>query len=320
MESIQKSDARDGLVHPRTIKLRYHVRYGEVAVSSQVGSILLVVLTVVLASVIALFMTGLVEFSEPPPTLNYICSHVPGRWNIHIISVSESVSISEFRLVAAHENGTYVKYDTNADLITDRRLVTGLDSLVVLSASWPMFSPLVFVDHDANGKITAGDFLTVFGLYFPSVAPFLDATRGYQEVEPAPGGIPRGSQLLIVASPTTLTLGTIDPGDVVRVTLDKGGPFEVTKEGIASSCGYFVALVNVNETWVPASYMQTTFVIRPGEVDEWTQIIPFKVRMEEPISPEDRERYDAVTRPMGYGDVIVIVHVESNTIVLKFKL
>ncbi len=301
-------------------KLRPPIRGDDEAVSTQVSSVMLVVITVVLASVTAFFVTGLARFPEPLPTLNNICSHVPGRWNIQITGVSERVPISEFRLIAVHADGTYVKYDTDADLVTDRRLVTGLDSLVAPSANWPSFSPLVFVDHDADGKISAGDFMTVFGLYFPLVAPLLDATRGYQEVDPAPGGIPRGSQLLVVASSTTLPGSNIDPGDAVRVTLDKGGPFEVTVEGVASACGIFVALVNVEPTWVPATYMQTTFTVRPRQVDEWTETIPFKVRMDEPVAPSDRERYDAVTRPLGSGDLIILVHIISNTIVLEVRL
>jgi hypothetical protein len=303
-----------------SFRRRLGIRRDEGAVSAQVGSVMLVVITVVLASVTALFVTGLVRLPEPPPTLSFVCSHASNRWDIHMTSVSEQVSISEFRLLAVHANGSYIKYDTDADLTPDRRLVGGLDSLRVLSADWPHLSPLVFVDHDANGKVGPGDFLVAFGLYFSPVAPLLDATRGFEEVEPAPGGIPRGSQLLIVASPATLTLGTINPGDTVRVTLDKGGPFEITREGVASASGTFVALVDVEMGWVPATYTHTTITVRPGEVDEWTEVIPFKVRKEEPITPAMRERYEALNRPLGFGDVVSLIHTSSNAVVLRFRL
>jgi hypothetical protein len=45
----------------------------------------------------------------------------------------------------------------------------------------------------------------------------------------------------------------------------------------------------------------------------------FKVRMDEPISLLERERYDAVTRTLGRGDLISLVHISSSTIVLEVR-
>ena len=320
METTPGPLNEEGMARRRTDRLRRCLRSDEGAAASQVGTLLLVIITIVLSTVVGGFAFGLVKFPEPPPTLDYISSHVPNRWNIHISSVSEQFPISGFRLITTKGDGDFVVYDTDGDAVPDSLLVAGLTSLVVLSAAGPQHSPLVYVDADADGNVSPGDFMVAYQPFYTPFAPFLDATRGYQVVDPAPGGIPRGSQLLIVASSTTLSGGTIDPWDTVRVTLDKGGPFEVTKEGIVSACGVFVALVDVETTWVPATYMQTTFTVRPGEADEWSESIPLKVRMDEPLTLSEREWYDAVARPLGFGDVITLVHTGSNTVVLRLRL
>jgi len=299
------------------------VRRADAAVTAQIGALLLVVITVVLTVVVGLFATGLVRLPEEAPTMGCVGSRACDRWNtwsIQIEDVSETLPISQYRVIVDHPNGTRVMYDTDGDLRPDEPLVAGLESLVVSGADVPHTAPVVFIDQDLDGRVGPADTIVVFGTYFALAGPLLDATRGYKPVDRAPAGIPIESQMLIVVCEDTLPGSAASPGDRVVVTLDKGGPFEVVREGYVSGSGYFTSMVSISGDWQPAQYMQTTFTLRPGEVDEWSANIPFKVRMHEHISPERRAFFDNATSPMRPGDVIAVVHEASDTVVMRYTL
>lgn len=281
------------------------------------------VITVSLSSVVGLFLFGLVKLPEPAPTLNCVGSRACDRWSswsIQVEDVSKRLPMSQYRVIAEHPNGSKVMYDTDGDLKVDRPLVAGLDSLVVSGADVPHIAPVVFVDQDQDGRVGPADTFVVFGTYFALAGPLLDATRGYKPVERAPGGIPVDSQMLIVVCEDTLPGSAALPGDRVNVTLDKGGPFEVSREGVVSGSGYFTSMVSITGEWRPSQYMQTTFTVRRGELDEWSTTIPFKVRMHEHVSADQRARYDSATTPLRIGDVITLVHTASNSVVMRYTL
>ncbi len=296
------------------------VRRDDGAVVSQVGTILLVILTVVMATAVGAYVMRLAQYDESPPTLEVITTSQPDRMHAHIKHASDARPISEFRLLARDDAGNMIIYDSDGDAVGDAIISTRLDELSVTSASGPMKHPLVFVDADGDGRVSSGDFITYRHPFFPPISPFIDTTHGYKVVEMAPNGIHRDSVMLVVASPDVLPGSDILPGDTVRVTIAKGGVVFHQVEGIAGIGGIWTTTIDIPMDWTPANYGDTTITVRPGEFDEWSLLYPFKVLPENPVSKAEQAYYDRLNNPLVDGSRIALVHIPSNTVVIEFMV
>lgn len=296
------------------------VRRDDGAVVSQVGTILLVVLTVVMATAVGAYVMRLVQADEAAPTLEVVTTSQPDRMHAHIKHASDARPISEFRLLARDEAGNMIIYDSDGDAVGDAIISIRLDELSVTSASGPMKHPLVFVDADGDGRVSSGDFITYRHPFFPPIAPFIDTTHGYKVVETAPNGIHRDSKMLVVASPDVLPGSDILPGDTVQVTIAKGGVVFHQVEGIAGIGGIWTTTIDIPMDWVPAIYGDTTITVRPGEFDEWSLLYPIKIMPENPVSKAEQAYYDRLNNPLVDGSRIALVHIPSNTVVIEFMV
>lgn len=296
------------------------IRRSEAATISNVGTVLLVILTVAMISIVGAFIMGMAQFDKEAPTLGVVMTSQTDRMHAHISEVSESRPLSEFRLLARLNDGTLVIYDSDGDAVADKAMSVNLDELSVISASGPLKAPLVYVDSDQDGRVSSGDYLTFRHPFFPPLSPMIDVTHGYKIVEMAPRGIPRDTKMLIVASSDTVPGGEIEPGDLVRVTIAKGGTVYLEEEGRASSGGIWTTTVDIPMTWEPATFGQTKFTVRPGEVDEYTMDYPFKVMPSNPPSKAEQAYWEKLNNPVVDGTDIVLVHKPSNSIVLEFTV
>jgi len=295
-------------------------RRDEGAGVSQIGTILLVALVMVMATIVGAYVTRLANFDKPPPSLEIITTTEPDRMYAHIKHVSEARPISEFRLLARDIDGNMVIYDSDGDAVGDRVIAIDLDELSTTSASGPKRHPLIYVDADGNDRVSSGDFITYRHPFFPPISPFIDTTHGYKVVEMAPNGIHRDSVMLVVASPDVLPGSDIQPGDVVQVTIEKGGVVFHQVEGTAGIGGIWTTTIEIPMTWVPATYGGTKIVVRPGEVDEWTFFHPFKVLPENPVSKAEQAYYERLNNPLVGGSRISMVHIPSNSVVIEFMV
>jgi hypothetical protein len=309
------NEARHRLGH-RTMALRR----ADGAAISTIGTVLLVILTVAMISIVGAFLMGKAQYDKEAPTMGVVMTTETDRMHAHINEVSESRPLSEFRLLARLENGTMVMYDSDGDAVGDKAMSSNLDELSVDSASGPLKAPLVYVDADANGLVSSGDYLTFRHPYFPPLAPFIDVTHGYKIVETAPSGIPRDTKMLIVASTDTLSGGEVRPGDLVRITIAKGADVYYETEGYASIGGIMTTTLDIPMAWSPATYGQTKFTVRPGEVDEFIMPYPFKVLPENPPSKAELAYWERLNNPIVDGTDIVLVHIPTNTVVLEFTI
>jgi hypothetical protein len=287
---------------------------------SQVGTILLVALALVLATIVGAYVMKLADFNDPPPTMEVVTSSAPDRMHAHIKHVDEALPISEFRLIARDNEGNLVIYDSDGDAVGDAVISTNLEHLSVKAASGPMKHPLVFVDADENDRVSSGDFITFRHPFFPPIAPFVDTTHGYKVVEMAPKGIHRDSVMLIVASPDTLLGSNIVTGDTVQVKIAKGGVTFHQVEGTAGIGGVWTTTFNIPMEWVPATYAETRITVRPGEIDEWSLLHPFKVMPENPVSKAEEAYFEKLNNPMVDGSRIALIHIPSNTVVIEFEV
>lgn len=306
---------------------RHRLRLGKHAfrrddgvVVSQMGTILLMALVVVMATIVGAYVMRLADFNEPPPTMEVVTSSQPDRMHAHIKHVDEALPISEFRLVARDSGGNLVIYDSDGDAVGDALISTNLEHLSVGSASGPMKHPLVFVDADNNGRVSSGDFITFRHPFFPPISPFVDITHGYKVVEMAPNGIHRDSVMLVVASPDTLPGSDLKIGDSVEVSIGKGGVVFHQDVGTAMTGGVRTTTFKIPMDWVPATYGDTKITVRPGEVDEWTFFYPFKVMPENPVSKAEQAYFERLNNPLADNSVIALVHIPSNTVVIEFMV
>ena len=289
-------------------------------VASNVATILLVILAVAMVSIVGAFVFGMVQMDEEAPDVGIVMTSEMDRMHAHIDEVSESRPLSEFRLLARLENGTMVTYDSDGDAVGDRALAMDLDRLTVEAASGPLPAPLVYVDSDKNGRLSAGDYMTFRHPFFPPMAPMIDVTHGYMIVEQAPCGIPRDTQMLIVACDDTVPGANIQPGDAVRITIGKGGTVYHQEEGYASIGGVWTTTFDIPLTWQPATYGGTVFTVRPGEADQFTYPYPFKVLPENPPSKAEEAYWERLNNPMVDGTDIVLVHKPTNEVVLELTI
>lgn len=305
----------------RRLRLGYKaVRRDDVAVVSQVGTILLVALAVAMMTIVGAYVMGLAQFDEPVPSMEVVTTSQSDRMHAHISHVSDARPISEFRLLARDDAGNMIIYDSDGDAVGDAVISNNLDDLTVRSATGPLRHPLVYVDADGDGRVSSGDFITFRHPFFPPISPFIDTTHGYKVVEMAPNGVHRDSRMLVVASPDTLLGSDLLPGDTVKVTIGKGGVVFHEVEGIAGLGGIWTTIIDIPMDWLPANYGDTRITVRPGEPDEWTLFYPFKVLPENPVSKAEQAYYDRLNNPLVDGSRVSLVHIPSNTVVLEFSV
>ncbi len=300
--------------------LRPRMRQDAGAVASNVGTVLLVILTVAMISIIGAFVFGMAQFEKEAPHVGIVMTSQTDRMHAHINEVSESRPISEFRLLARMDDGTFIMYDSDGDAVADKAMAMDLDELTVEDASGPLKAPLVYVDSDQDDRVSSGDYMTFRHPYFPPLAPFIDVTHGHKIVEQAPNGIPRDTRMLIVACDSTLPGANINPGDVIRVIIEKGGVVYYQEDGQFALGDYWTTTIDIPMSWEPATYAGTRFIVRPGEVDEWQMGYPFKVLPANPPSKAELAYWERLNNPMVDGTDIILVHKPSNEIVLEFTL
>jgi hypothetical protein len=148
----------------------------------------------------------------------------------------------------------------------------------------------------------------------------IDTTHGYKIVETAPNGIPRESKMLIVASDVTLPGANIEPGDVIRIVIGKGGTVYHQEDGYAAMGDYWTTTIDIPITWQPATYAETEFIVRPGETDEFRYPHPIKVLPENPPSKAEIAYWEWLNNPMVDGTQILLVHKPTNHVVLDFSV
>jgi hypothetical protein len=147
----------------------------------------------------------------------------------------------------------------------------------------------------------------------------MDATRGNKRVGQSPHSIPMDSDLVIVMNRNTLPTSNINPGDEIDVVVKHGSTVEATRNGRASVSGDMVTSVYLDPAWHRGNH-KVDFTIRPGAADEWSDQYKFHSEDPDPPTPEEAEAYDQLRYPLTTGNVVSLVHIPTNTVVLKFRL
>lgn len=289
------------------------------AASAPIAISLMVAMVVALTSVVAVFVLGLVDLPEDPPTISVLYTDVNGRWTIHVEDVSEEFKFSDFKIVARHENGELVQYDPDGDSVPDRLLAVDLSDLVRSSGGGPQSAPISFVDVDGDGRVSSADIMVVQSIFIPDTNLLSDGTRAHKKVSLAPHGIPLDSDLVVVASSSTLAAANIKPGDAIKLEIKHGGNPEATRLGNAGAGGSFVSTVHLDPAW-PRGNHKAVFTVRPGEVDQWDGEHLFKVVDPDPLTPAEEDFYELLERPLQTGDVVSLVYKPTNAVVLEFRL
>ncbi len=288
---------------------------------ASISTILLVAIVAALMTVVGMFAYGIVDIPEDPPSLEVVYTDLNDRWSVHISDVSTDIDVSDFRLLAHHPDGNYVQYDSDQDGTLDALFAIPLEDIVSGTGGAAQSTPIVFIDVDGDGAVSAGDLLIVYSEFIPDGYLFLDATRGHQMVGVNPYGIPLDSDLTIVASSNTLAGSNIQPGDPVYLEILHGGTVEATRDGFASAAGTFITEVYMDPSWLPGNH-KAEFTVRAGEADVWMNPIPqlFKVDDPEPPTEAELELYAFLSHPLRTGDIISLVYEPTNTVILEFRL
>jgi len=302
----------------RAMRFRYHPR-GEEAAASTVGTVLLVVITVALMSVIAVYLFGLLKMPEDPPTYESYETSLNGRWSFHISQASDSRPIKDFDLVCYKPDGTVMLYDSDGDLVPDTEMSVSLDEVAKTSAVGPAVVPVAYLDTNGNGKVDTGDTLIAFAQYAPPTKILADADRGYKAVGLPPDDLPLDSDLLIGVNPDTLGYGGMVPGDAVEVRVKHGGTTKAVVNGVFDANKEFVTSVYMDPAWPQGNY-RAVITIRPGEPTEWSTDYQFKGSAPDPITPDERAAYDSAYRAFEKGDRLVLVYRPSESVVRTFEL
>jgi hypothetical protein len=302
-----------------TDRLRRPLRSDEEAVVASIGTSLLVAMTVALMVVVGMWVFSVFTMPEEAPDIKVNYSNLNGRYTISVTSSSGDVDLTCLRIKCTNADGDFVTYDSDGDGVADALMVADLEELSVSSADGPQQSPLVFVDADGDDRLGVGDSLVVYETYIYPSGPLMDADRGHTVVGLAPDSIPRGSNLTVLASPVTLGNPDIHPADVVQVDIRLMGVLVATTSGTASTSGTFMDEVYVGPAWSVGIY-DATFTIRPSEIDEWSQVYPFRVNTGSPVTPAEMDAFEATAHPFQTGDVISLVHEPTQTVILEFRL
>jgi hypothetical protein len=289
---------------------------------ASISTILLVAIVVALMTVVGMFAYGIVDIPEDPPSVEVVYTDLNDRWSIHFSDVSTDIDFSDFRLLAHREDGNYVQYDADRDGAAEALLAIPLEDIVSGTGGAAQSTPIVFIDVDGDGAVSAGDILIVYSEFIPNNHLCLDATLGHQMVGGNPYGIPLDSDLTIVASSNTLAGSNIQPGDPVHLEILHGGTVEATREGFASASGTFITEVYMDPSWLPGNH-KAEFIVRAGEDDVWIDpaVHLFKIDDQEPpLTEAELELYASLSHPLGTGDIISLVYEPTNTVILEFRL
>ncbi len=287
--------------------------------AASIGTVLLVVLVVAMVSVVGLYVFTIVRLPDEPPDIKVSFHNLNNRWSASITYSREPVPLSELRLIVRNGGGDYATYDSDGDGLKDAVMVGKASELAVGSGDGPQVTPLVFVDADGNDRLTVGDSIVVYEFYYFPSGALLDADRGYAYVGTGPHAIPRGSTLNVVASHLTLGNPDIHLGDTVRVEIKHSSTTIAVLQGTASASGTYLDHWDIPAGLSTGNY-DANFIIRPGELDEWSQVHSFKIVNEEVITPQDEATYHNTTHPFVNGDLVELVHIPSNSVALKFSL
>ncbi len=287
--------------------------------AASIATVILVAMVAAMMTVVGLFVFDIIEIPEDPPEVKVVYSHLNDRWSAHVSSVTEERPLNEFRLAVRGTDGSYVLYDSDRDGTPDGLLSMKLDTISTSSGGGPTSTPVIFVDVDGDGRVSSGDSLIATGTFLPANSLLMDGSRGYKMVGLDPHGIPLDSDLVVVATGTTLVASGLMPGDEVYMEILHGGTVEATRSDHADASGSFTTEVYMDPAWHSGNH-KASFVIRPGAVDEWTADIIFHSKAPEPITAEEAEQYEALKHPVGTGDSVVLIHIPTNTEVLSFTL
>lgn len=297
---------------------RYMPR-GEEAVEATVAIILMLVITVAMASVLGVYLFGLVDMPEEAPVYETFYTSAGDRFSFHIKSADDPEPLKEFQVICYHSNGSIMRYDSDGDLVPDKLLALDLDEIAVASAGSARTIPIAYLDIDGDGEVSSGDTLIAYATYMPAVGLLSDGDRGYRSVGLPPDDIPLDSDLVLHLTPTTLGYSGINPGDAVQVELKHGSIVEATATGAFADDLTYTVTIHMNATWFQGNY-KAAISVRPGEPTEWAHEFQFKARAPEPITPEERAAYDSAHKAFGRGDRIALVHKPSEEISAVFEL
>ena len=164
------------------MRRRLILKREEEATAASIATSLLVVIVVALMMVVGLFVFGIVEFPEDPPSVEVVYNNLNDQWTVHVSDVSEDIPLTEFRVVARHEDGTYVLYDHDRDSIADALLAMDLEDLLATGGGAAQSSPIMFIDVDGDNAVSSGDILVVNSVYTPDDELLMDSTRGNKKV------------------------------------------------------------------------------------------------------------------------------------------
>jgi hypothetical protein len=301
------------------LRVRRRTLGDEVAAAALVGTTLMVVITVAISSVLALWLITMATAPEDPPRIEVSPSRIHNRWVIPVRDVDEERSIGNFRLIVRHANGTVARYDSDDDRVWDTDLSASLSWYRTDSADGPQHAPFVFLDVDGDGHVSAGDSFIGYGPYLAPENPLMDATRGYKRVSTGALSIPANSTLQLVGSETTLGNPDIHYGDSVKVVLSHLGTDYATVDGTVSGNAVFSGSSLVGASWPLGDY-NAKFIVRPGAGDEWFQDVPFHVLAEAPVNGTLAAHYATLTNPLIEGDLVTLVHTPTDQVVLEFIL
>lgn len=283
-----------------------------------IGTVLLVALVAAMMTIVGVFVFGIVKMPEDPPEVEVVYTHLNDRWSAHVSDVSTERPVGEFRLAVRGPDGNFVLFDEDRDGIADGLMSMKLDTITTSSGGGPQMSPVVFVDVDGDGKVSAGDVLIATANFLPGNSLLIDGTRGYKLVGLDPHGIPLGSDLVVVATDTTLTASGLQPGDEVHLDILHGGTVEATRTGYVSASGAFVTDVFMDPSWHTGNH-KASFIVRPG-VDDLPFVIIFHTEAPDPLTAEEEAQYEELKHPLGTGDIVSLVHIPSNTVIIEFRL
>jgi hypothetical protein len=306
-------------MRPKGIHLRIAIGRDRTGAASSIGTVLLVVLVVAMVSVVGLYVFTIVRMPDEPPDIKVSYHQLNNRWSASITYSREPVPLEQLRLIVRTPDSDFATYDSDGDGVRDEVLVGKASEMSVASGDGPQTTPLVFVDSDGDDRLTVGDSIVAYEFYYYPSGPLLDADRGYAYVGPHPDGIPRGSTMQVVASPITLANPDIHLGDTVRVEIWYGAFFVDSVEGAASASGTFSDQWEVPVGLSTGGY-HARFIIRPGEIDEWSQTHSFRVYHESSITAAEEADYYNTTHPFTVGYNVQLVHIPSNSVALDFDL
>jgi flagellin-like protein len=131
------------------------LRRSRLGVSPVIATILMVAITVVLAAVLYVMVSGLIgPTGGGNPTVAFLpAKNITGGWRIDIGSVSQSVALGSYKVAVL--DGTTVAIPATTVTATMSATSTGVTPTITLR----------FTDLNGDGKLTGGDFFVLSGTF-----------------------------------------------------------------------------------------------------------------------------------------------------------